>query len=122
MRAIERTTQFKRDFKRETERPAPSETGSRSDNRAAGAHQRHAAWGEIPGPSSVGRVVRLPRLPHQARPCLTYEKPDASTLRLIWPGSHSELGWSTGHETGATGVLPRHPARALSRDAPMEAK
>jgi mRNA interferase YafQ len=93
MREIERTTQFKRDYRRE-------------------AKGRHAAILDKVLTSALGCLVRdEPLSPkHRDHPLkgawsayrdchlksdllLIYEKPDVNTVRLIRLGSHSELGF-----------------------------
>jgi mRNA interferase YafQ len=66
MRKIERTTQFKRDYKRE----------------AKGRHR-----GSL---DSSFLAVLHPLVNDEM---LIYEKPDDATLVLVRIGSHSELGW-----------------------------
>jgi mRNA interferase YafQ len=93
MRTIERTTQFKRDYKRE----------SRGRHRATleasltavivplmknaplvPRHRDHPLTGEWAGFRDCHVKPDL---------VLIYELPDAETLRLVRLGSHSELGW-----------------------------
>ena len=93
MRAIERTTQFKQDFKRgmkgrhrttlETDLTAVSRALV-NDALLAEKYRDHLLYGEWSG----------------FRDChvepdfvLIYEKPGTDTLRLVRLGSHSELGW-----------------------------
>ena len=93
MRTIERTRQFKRDYKRESRsRQRTSldahlasvvETLAR-DQPLEPRHHDHALSGE----GSDHRDCHLkPDL------VLIYRKPDAETLRLVRLGSHSELGF-----------------------------
>ena len=91
MRAIERTKQFRRDYKRERR----GRHGSSLDELLRGViaalthdipleprHRDHA----LVGPWSSHRDCHLkPDL------ILIYRKPDAETLRLVRLGSHSEL-------------------------------
>ena len=93
MRAIERTTQFRRDFKREMKgrHRATLEADLTallrvlvSDTPLAEKYRDHPLSGDWSG--FRDRHVR-PDL------VLIYEKPDADTLRLVRLGSHSELGW-----------------------------
>lgn len=93
MRTIERTTQFKRDYKRESKgRHAPVLDASlvsvvdmlvQNEPLAPRFHD-HA----LSGPWSDHRDCHVkPDL------ILIYQKPDADTLRLVRLGSHSELGF-----------------------------
>jgi mRNA interferase YafQ len=93
MRAIERTTQFKRDFKREMKgrRRTTLEVALTdllralvSDAPLAEKYRDHALSGEWSGFRDCHVKPDL---------VLIYEKPDADTLRLVRLGSHSELGW-----------------------------
>ena len=93
MRAIERTTQFKRDFKRElkgrhrTTLEPDLTTVLRalvSDTPLAEKYRDHPLSGAWSGFRDCHIKPDL---------VLIYEKPDASTLRLVRLGSHSELGW-----------------------------
>jgi len=93
MRAIERTTQFKRDFRREMKGQ------HRSTLEAALTEVLRALVSDRP----LGEKFRDHPLSGEwagFRDChvkpdlvLIYEKPDAETLRLVRLGSHSELGW-----------------------------
>jgi len=93
MRTIERTTQFRRDYKRE-------------------ARGRHRATVEASLAAVLVPLINDEPLPERFRDhplsgewagfrdchvkpdlVLIYEKPDAETLRLVRLGSHSELGW-----------------------------
>ena len=93
MRTIERTRQFKRDYKRESrsrqrtsldaDLASVVETLAR-DQPLEPRHHDHALSGEW----SDHRDCHLkPDL------VLIYQKPDAETLRLVRLGSHSELGF-----------------------------
>jgi mRNA interferase YafQ len=93
MRAIERTTRFKRDYKREMKgrHRATLETdliavlrALVSDVPLAEKCHDHPLSGEWMGFRDC-----------HVRPdlVLIYEKPDAGTLRLVRLGSHSELGF-----------------------------
>lgn len=93
MRAIERTTQFRRDFKREmkgrhrTTLEADLTALLRvlvSDTPLAEKYRDHPLSGDWSGFRDC-----------HVRPdlVLIYEKPNADTLRLVRLGSHSELGW-----------------------------
>ena len=92
MREIERTTQFRRDYKRE-------------------ARGRHRASLDADLIAVLGPLMRDEALPNRYRDhslggnwagfrdchvkpdlVLIYEKPDDTTLRLVRLGSHSELG------------------------------
>ena len=93
MRAIERTGQFKRDYKREKKRLHRATLDAdlflilsalAGDQPLAFRHRDHALSGDW----------------HDHRDChvkpdlvLIYRKPDPDTLVLIRIGSHSELGW-----------------------------
>ena len=92
MRAIERTSRFKRDYKRESrghrrrdldERLAAIVRALASDEPLEPRHRDHA----LSGPWADFRDCHI-------RPdlVLIYEKPDAHTLRLVRVGSHAELG------------------------------
>jgi len=93
MRTIERTTQFRRDYKRE-------------------ARGRHRATVEASLAAVLVPLINDEPLPERFRDhplsgewagfrdchvkpdlVLIYEKPDAEILRLVRLGSHSELGW-----------------------------
>ncbi len=92
MRTVERTRQFKRDYKRESrgrhrtdldERLAVIVQALASDDMLEPHHHDHALsglWADF-------RDCHL-------RPdlVLIYQKPDARTLRLVRVGSHAELG------------------------------
>ncbi len=92
MRTIEWTTQFKRDFKRESkgryratldDNLFPAIEALAQDRVLEARHRDHALSGNW----------------HDHRDChikpdliLIYQKPDAATIRLVRLGSHSELG------------------------------
>jgi mRNA interferase YafQ len=93
MRAIERTGQFKRDYKREAKgrHRATLEADLRAviallaaDERLAERYCDHALLGDWIGCRDCHVKPDL---------VMIYEKPDPETLRLIRLGSHSELGW-----------------------------
>lgn len=93
MRAIERTTQFKRDFKREMKgRHRTTLEGALTailqalvtDAPLAERCRDHALSGDWAGFRECHIKPDL---------VLIYEKPDAEILRLVRLGSHSELGW-----------------------------
>jgi mRNA interferase YafQ len=93
MRAIERTTQFKRDYKREMKGRhwATLETDLTAVLRAlvndtplAQKYRDHPLSGEWSGFRDCHIKPDL---------VMIYEKPDADTLRLVRLASHSELGW-----------------------------
>ena len=92
MRTIERTSQFKRDYKRESRgRHRESLYGSlapliealASDAALERRHQDHALSGDWRGYRDCHVKSDL---------VLIYEKRDAGTLRLVRLGSHSVLG------------------------------
>lgn len=81
MRTIERTLQFKRDYKREAK--GQHRATLKNDQPLGQKHRDHAltgAWKDC-----RDRHVR-PDL------VLIYRKPDANVLQLVRLGSHSELG------------------------------
>ena len=92
MRTIERTTQFKRDFKHEMQ----------GRHRATLQTALTAALGSLLAEAQLAKRYRDHPLTGEwagFRDChikpdlvLIYEKPDATTLRLVRLGSHSELG------------------------------
>ncbi len=93
MREIERTTQFRRDYKRESRgrHRATLEEGLRAvlvplmqDEVLAERYRDHPLSGEWAGFRDCHVKPDL---------VLIYEKPDDETLRLVRLGSHSELGW-----------------------------
>jgi mRNA interferase YafQ len=93
MREIERTTQFKRDYKREAKgRHRYSLDASlaavldplMNDDLLAASYRDHALTGAWSGYRDCHVRTDL---------VLIYEKPDDATLRLVRLGSHSELGW-----------------------------
>jgi mRNA interferase YafQ len=93
MRAIERTTQFKRDFKREMKGRHRSTLATAlisllqtllTDAPLAARYRDHPLSGEWSGFRDCHVKPDL---------VLIYVKPDAETLRLVRLGSHSELGW-----------------------------
>lgn len=93
MRTIERTTQFKRDYKRESRGRHRASLDAAvtavlealaSDQPMEPRYRDHA----LSGPWSDYRDCHVkPDL------VLIYSKPDANTLRLVRLGSHSELGF-----------------------------
>jgi mRNA interferase YafQ len=92
MREIEPTSRFRRDYKRETK----GRHRSTLDESLVAVLRSLAA--DIPLPERY-RDHGLTGNWSGYRDChikpdlvLIYEKPDADTLRLIRPGSHSELG------------------------------
>jgi mRNA interferase YafQ len=93
MRTIERTGQFKRDWKREgkgryakvlSEEFAALVQALAEDRVLEARHRDHALTGEW---SDYRDCHIRPDL------VLIYRKPDADTLQLVRLGSHSELGW-----------------------------
>lgn len=93
MRAIERTTQFRRDYKREARgrRRATLDASLAAvllplmnDEALAERYRDHPLSGDWAGFRDCHVKPDL---------VLIYEKPDSGTLRLVRLGSHSELGW-----------------------------
>lgn len=92
MREIERTSRFKRDYKREAKSRHRSTLNESlmvvlrlliADEALPARYQDHALSGNWVGYRDCHIKPDL---------VLIYEKPDAETLRLIRLGSHSELG------------------------------
>lgn len=92
MRTIERTRQFKRDYKRETKAPHRTTLEHDSveiiraladDQRLAERHRDHALTGDW-------RDHRDCHIKPDLIPI--YRKPDTSRLQLVCLGSHSALG------------------------------
>lgn len=92
MRTIERTSQFKRDYKREAKGPHRGllesdlihiVTALANDQPLAAKHRDHSLVGEWKDHRDC-----------HVRPdlILIYRTPDASRLQLVRLGSHSELG------------------------------
>ena len=92
MRKIERTSRFKRDYKRVSRGPHSADLDERlavivdalaNDDELEPRHHDHA----LSGPWTDFRDCHV-------RPdlVLVYQKPDAGTLRLVRIGSHTELG------------------------------
>ena len=92
MRTIERTSRFKRDYRRESRGHHRRDLDKRfaaivhalaGDEPLEPRHRDHA----LSGPWAHFRDCHI-------RPdlVLIYEKPDAHTLRLVRMGSHAELG------------------------------
>jgi mRNA interferase YafQ len=93
MRAIERTSKFKRDYKREARgrRRATLDASLAAvllplanDEQLAERYRDHPLTGDWSGFRDCHVKPDL---------VLIYEKPDDETLRLVRLGSHSELGW-----------------------------
>jgi mRNA interferase YafQ len=93
MRAIERTSQFRRDFKREMKARHRGTLEADlmavlralvADTPLATRYRDHPLSGDWSGFRDCHVKPDL---------VLIYEKPDAETLRLTRLGSHSELGW-----------------------------
>ena len=93
MRTIERTSRFKRDYRRESrgrhrndldERLATIVNALADDIALDARHHDHALSGDW---SDFRDCHVWPDL------VLIYEKPDCQTLRLVRLGSHSELGF-----------------------------
>ena len=92
MRKIERTGQFKRDYKREAKGRhqatldadlVPVLVALANDQRLEPRHRDHALTGNWKDHRDCHVKPDL---------VLIYQKPDADTLRLVRLGSHSELG------------------------------
>ena len=92
MRTIERTGQFKRDYKREAKGPHRAKlesdfveilTALTNDQPLADKHRDHALTGEWKDHRNCHIKPDL---------VLIYRKPDAEVLQLVRLGSHSELG------------------------------
>ena len=92
MRTIERTGQFKRDYKRETKGPHRATlesdfitivTDLTNDRPLAKKHRDHALTGEWKDHRDCHLTPDL---------VLIYRKPDHTVLQLVRLGSHSELG------------------------------
>ncbi len=93
MREIERTTQFKRDYKRESKGRLRTVLDASlaavllplmNDEVLAERFRDHPLSGQWAGFRDCHVKPDL---------VLIYEKPDDGTLRLVRLGSHSELGW-----------------------------
>ncbi len=93
MRTIERTSKFKRDFKRELKGPHVAVLTTElpllfrdlaTDQPLEAARRDHALTGKWRGHRDC-----------HVRPdlVLIYRKPDDDTLQLVRLGSHAELGW-----------------------------
>jgi mRNA interferase YafQ len=91
MRTIERTSQFKRDFKRETKGPhrvalsgefAAIVLALANDHPLAAKHRDHALYGEWKDHRDCHIRPDL---------VLIYRKPDSTSLQLVRLGSHSQL-------------------------------
>lgn len=92
MRQIERTGQFKRDYKREAKGQHRATLDAdlvsvlvtlAGDQQLEARHRDHALTGDRKGLRDCHVKPDL---------VLLYQKPDADTLRLVRLGSHSELG------------------------------
>ena len=93
MRTIERTGQFKRDYRRESKGPHHSTlvkdfidivTALASDAPLESRHRDHALSGDWKDHRDCHVKPDL---------VLIYRKPDDETLQLVRIGSHAELGW-----------------------------
>ena len=93
MRTIERTSQFKRDYKRESKGQhmaaladdfAAVASALMADQPLAEKHRDHALSGEWKDHRDCHIRPDL---------VLIYRKPDATTLQLVRLGSHAELGF-----------------------------
>jgi mRNA interferase YafQ len=93
MREIERTTQFKRDYRREAKGRHRASLDSSllsvlrplmNDEVLDARFRDHPLAGDWAGHRDCHVKPDL---------VLIYEKPDDTTLRLVRLGSHSELGW-----------------------------
>ena len=83
MRKIERTSQFKRDYKREASL-VPLLVALADDQPLEPRHHDHALSGDWKDHRDCHVKPDL---------VLIYQKSDADTLRLVRLGSHSELGF-----------------------------
>ena len=92
MRKIERTTQFKRDYKRESKGQHRAVLGNdfrevvealANDQTLAEKHRDHALTGDWKDHRDCHIRPDL---------VLIYRKPDSDTLQLVRLGSHSQLG------------------------------
>jgi mRNA interferase YafQ len=93
MREIERTTRFRRDYRRESKGRHHNDLDASlaavlvplmNDEALAERYHDHPLSGEWAGFRDCHVKPDL---------VLIYEKPDDDTLRLVRLGSHSELGW-----------------------------
>jgi mRNA interferase YafQ len=93
MREIERTTKFKRDYRREARGQHRTTLDASlaavlvplaNDEALAERYREHPLTGESAGFRDCHVKPDL---------VLIYEKPDDETLPLVRLGSHSELGW-----------------------------
>ena len=93
MRTIERTSQFKRDYKRESKGPHRAMladnfidvlTNLANDRPLAEKHRDHALTGDWKDHRDCHIKPDL---------VLIYRKPDAAKLQLVRLGSHSKLGF-----------------------------
>ena len=93
MREIERTTQFRRDYRREAKGRHRATLDANliavldplmNDEALAERYHDHTLTGEWTGFRDCHLKPDL---------VLIYEKPDDETLRLVRLGSHSQLGW-----------------------------
>ena len=93
MRTIERTTQFKKDYKREAKGRHRASLSSdlvivldllAHDRRLGSSYRDHRLSGEWDGFRDCHVKPDL---------VLIYRKPDKARLQLVRLGSHSELGW-----------------------------
>ena len=93
MREIERTTRFRRDYRRESKGRHRNDLDASlatvlvllmNDGALAERHHDHPLSGDWAGFRDCHVKPDL---------VLIYERPDDDTLRLVRLGSHSELGW-----------------------------
>jgi mRNA interferase YafQ len=90
MREIDRSNQFKRDYKREL-KGRRGKTFPKIWPLAQSAGRRRGIGWAVQGPSLDGRMEGYRDCHVRPDLVLIYSKPDAKTLRLVRLSSHSEL-------------------------------